>query len=46
MLANWINNNNFTKTTKNETAKRTNLDYYKDAYDKSIEWAKKWEDKG
>jgi hypothetical protein len=46
MLANWINNNNFTKTTKNETTKRTNLDYYKDAYDKSIEWAKKWEDKG
>jgi hypothetical protein len=44
MLANWINNNNFTKTTKNETAKRSNLDYYKDAYDKSIEWAKKWDD--
>jgi len=44
MLSVWINNNNFTKTTKNETAKRTNLDYYKDAYDKSIEWAKKWDD--
>jgi hypothetical protein len=44
MLANWINNNNFTKTTKNETTKRSNLDYYKDAYDKSIEWAKKWDD--
>ena len=44
MLANWINNNNFTSTTKNETAKRSNLDYYKDAYDKSIEWAKKWDD--
>ena len=46
MLANWINNNNFTKTTKNETTKRSNLDYYKDAYDKSIEWAKHWENKG
>ena len=45
MLANWINNNNFTKTTKNETTKRSNLDYYKEAYDKSIEWAKHWEDK-
>jgi hypothetical protein len=45
MLANWINNNNFTKTTKNETTKRSNLDYYKDAYEQSIEWAKHWEDK-
>jgi hypothetical protein len=44
MLANWINNNNFTKTTKNETTKRSNLDYYKDAYEQSIEWAKKWDD--
>ena len=46
MLAVWINNNNFNnKTTKNETTKRSNLDFYKDAYEQSLKWAESWEDK-
>ena len=47
MLANWINNNNFTKTTKNETGtKKTNIDYYRESYEQSIKWANDWENKG
>ena len=43
MLAVWINNTNFNKTTQNEKTKRTNLDFYRDAYEQSIKWAEKWD---
>lgn len=47
MLSVWINNNNFTKTTKNETGtKKTNIDYYRESYEQSIKWANDWENKG
>lgn len=43
MLANWINNNNFKKTTNERGTKQTNTDYYRQSYEQSLEWATKWE---
>lgn len=39
MLANWINNNNFKKTTN----AKTTSDYYKEHYDRNLKWANEWD---
>lgn len=40
MLSVWINNNNFTKTTKNG---KTTSDYYQEHYDRNLKWANEWD---
>jgi hypothetical protein len=41
MIAVWINNNNFTKTTKQNG--KTTSDYYKEHYDRNLKWATEWD---
>ena len=40
MLSVWINNNNFTKTTKNG---KTTSDYYRENYEQNLKWANEWD---
>lgn len=40
MLSVWINNNNFTKTTKNG---KTTSDYYRENYERNLKWANEWD---
>lgn len=43
MIAVWINNNNFTKTTKTQNNGKTTSDYYKEHYDRNLKWATEWD---
>jgi hypothetical protein len=43
MLSVWINNNNFTKTTKTQNNAKSTSDYYKEHYDRNLKWATEWD---
>jgi hypothetical protein len=43
MLSVWINNNNFTKTTKTQNNAKSTSEYYKEHYDRNLKWATEWD---
>lgn len=43
MIAVWINNNNFTKTTKTQNNAKSTSEYYKEHYDRNLKWATEWD---